>query len=175
MRPAVNGFTLIELMITLSIAAILLTVAVPSFQEMLSNNRMSSSQLLFLNAINAARRAAIDHGATGTICASDGGVTCNTTDWTKGWIVHVDRNGDNALDPSEIIVVKDDLPPTLQIQNVPSNTIVDQIVFSSTGVLTPPGTTLIFYLCESGRSGETGRRINISAGGRARREELTCS
>ena len=92
------GFTLIELMVTVALAAIILTQAVPSFNALVQNNRLISQKNEFISTLNLARSEALKRGTRVTVCASSDQKTCDTTDWEKGWIVFSDRNADAVLD-----------------------------------------------------------------------------
>jgi type IV fimbrial biogenesis protein FimT len=92
------GFTLIELLVTLALAAIILTQAVPSFSNLMQNNRLIAQKNEFLSTLNLARSEAIKRSARVTVCASTDQVTCNTNDWSQGWIVFADLDSDAVLD-----------------------------------------------------------------------------
>jgi len=97
-----HGFTLIELMITLGIAAILLTVAVPSFNTTIKNNRLVTHANLLVSSIGLARSEAVKHGRTATVCVSSDQATCTAeTNWELGWMVWVDLNTNNQPDAGE--------------------------------------------------------------------------
>lgn len=99
MNPAVQpqrGFTLVELMVTLAVLAILVTVAVPSFQGSIRLNRVSTCNNSMLAALNLARSEAIKTRGFADVCASADGIACGT-DWTQGWMVWVDSNRDGVL------------------------------------------------------------------------------
>lgn len=92
------GFTLIELMVTIALAAIILTQAVPSFNALVQNNRLISQKNEFISTLNLARSEALKRGTRVTVCASTDQTTCDTADWEQGWIVFSDRNSDQVLD-----------------------------------------------------------------------------
>ena len=93
------GFSMVELMVALAIAAILATIAVPSFREMLQNQRITTTANDFFAAINLTRSEAIQRGGRADLVpAGDGG------DWAKGWIVFVDQNDNQKPDNGEKII-----------------------------------------------------------------------
>lgn len=93
-----SGFTLIELMVTIALAAIILTQAVPSFHALVQNNRLIAQKNEFISALNLARGEALKRGVRVTVCASNDQANCNTTNWEAGWIIFSDRNGNVSLD-----------------------------------------------------------------------------
>lgn len=83
-----HGFTLIELMVTLIVAVVLLTVAIPSFRGTIQNNRATTIANSLLGALNLARSEAVKRNATVTLCASSNGSSCTTsTNWATGWVM----------------------------------------------------------------------------------------
>jgi len=91
------GFTLLELMITLMLVGILLAVGVPSLKTFRQSNQLVASTNELLSALHIARSEAIKLNTRVSICDSSDGKKCGLTgDWTNGWIVFVDANGDLA-------------------------------------------------------------------------------
>lgn len=83
-----SGFTLIELIISLGVFTIALMVAVPSFQTMILNNRLSTDADLLVNDLNFARMTALNQNGDIKVCPIDSPntTTCGS-DWSVGWIV----------------------------------------------------------------------------------------
>lgn len=88
-----KGFTLIELMVTVAIAAILLMVAVPSMGTFKRNAELTSATNTLLSAINAARGEAMKRGMNAMVIPTNNG-----TDWNTGWVVFVDKDRTQAYD-----------------------------------------------------------------------------
>ena len=89
------GFTLIELMITLAIAVILITLAVPSFSLMIHNSKVTSTTNEFVSALNLARSEALKRSNNVTVCRSNSNFSaCSTVTTenytTNGWLVFPD-------------------------------------------------------------------------------------
>lgn len=82
------AFTLIELMITIAIAAILLALAIPSFSTMLGNNRLAARANSLLTALNFTRSSALAQNTPTQLCpiGAAGSSICGTN-WRAGWIV----------------------------------------------------------------------------------------
>lgn len=97
-----KGFTLIELMVTLAIAVIVLTVGVPSFMATIQNNRITTTVNDFVSDLNLARSEAIKRGSRVTLCKSADGNSCTQSgDWSQGWILFSDPNDDASFNEDE--------------------------------------------------------------------------
>jgi len=92
-----RGLSLIELLVTLSIAVILLTLGVPSFVDMITSNTATGYANDLLGDINYARSEAITRGRRVVVCkgaATAVGSGCAAGNWEDGWKVFVDCNDD---------------------------------------------------------------------------------
>ena len=89
MFKQIRGFTLIELMVTVTVLAIVLGIAVPSFQKLIINNKSLTFGDEFATALNYARSQAVKTSKRVSICASSNGATC-TGSWAQGFIVYQD-------------------------------------------------------------------------------------
>jgi type IV fimbrial biogenesis protein FimT len=86
-----QGFSLIELMVTIAIAGILAAVAAPSMQNMFKTNRVQTEASSFVGDLMLARTEAIKRGQNMSVCVSTDGVNCLTTNtWQSGWIIFLD-------------------------------------------------------------------------------------
>lgn len=85
-----RGFSLIEVLIVISIAAIMATIAVPSLLGFVNQNRLNRTRIMLANDINSARSEAIKSNARYVICPANSSQTdcAITADWaTTGWLV----------------------------------------------------------------------------------------
>ena len=85
----VRAFTLVELMVTIAVLAILATLAAPNLSSVLNNSKVKTSTGDIFNFLQQARTEAVRLGKTVTICGSSDGTTClsaNKTNWSTGLI-----------------------------------------------------------------------------------------
>ena len=89
-----TGFTLVELLTTLSISSMLMAAAVPGFQSLIERNHMAASVNLFISHLYQARSEAVKRERFVTLCPSSDGISCiaDYTQWAKGYIVFVDED-----------------------------------------------------------------------------------
>lgn len=76
----IKGFTFVELMVALLVAAILLTVAIPSFKSFLNRNQLEIVSREIVNALQGAREQAVTLGADMSISQAGNGVSCSHPD-----------------------------------------------------------------------------------------------
>ena len=86
-----RGYTAVELLTTLGVAAIVTALAVPNLQQFMQNNRAAADTNALIGALNIARNEAVTRGTPVSVCASEDGATCSGGDaWSAGWIVFTD-------------------------------------------------------------------------------------
>lgn len=172
-RPA-GGFTLLELMITIAVAAILVGLAVPSFQYVINVGRVTAPANELLAGIQVARMEAIRRGTRTVVCRSNNAdaatPACSTAGgaW-PGWVVFVDTNGNDVLDGGEAILRSGVIaaPAVLNVSNNISN---QRMIFRPDGLArTPAGALLAARLavCVPYASpAENVRDVTVSSGSR---------
>lgn len=94
MRKKLQGFTLVELMVTIVIAGILLTIGIPSLVSVYEGFRTNSNIEKIHNILAFARNQAISYGATVNVCPFASATSCGTsTDWSGGIRVYITSGG----------------------------------------------------------------------------------
>jgi type IV fimbrial biogenesis protein FimT len=166
---AQRGFTLMELMVSITVLGILLAVAVPSFLEIVRNNRLVSQNNEFIGSLNLARSEALKRSGSVSVCASADQATCSgSTDWTTGWIVFNDVTGNGTFDGAdELLQVADAAPAEFTM-----NATRSFVRFASTGMA--PSGIENFELFRSGCTGLHARRINVNMVGRVSTTTVAC-
>jgi len=103
-----SGYTIFELVITMSIVAILASIAVPGFKYVTSSNRIATEVNGLLGDLQFARSEAVKEGQPVTVCASASPYTsCSgSSNWATGWIVFLDTNGDGILQAGTEAVIR---------------------------------------------------------------------
>lgn len=94
-----GGFTLMELIFVMSVAAILLSIALPSYKESIKRSEVSSPYKSLRSTLALAKTEAISRNKSVVVCASDDQASCGN-DWNKGWIAFVDANGNSSFNTS---------------------------------------------------------------------------
>ncbi|MEM1081556.1 MAG: GspH/FimT family pseudopilin [Pseudomonadota bacterium] len=87
-----KGFTFMEIIITILVAAILMTLAVPSFRAAIQNNRLTGEANEIIAAFQFARSEALKRGAPVQVCSSSNGISCGGN-WNQGWIALAELPG----------------------------------------------------------------------------------
>lgn len=102
------GFTLVELMITLLLAAIVLSYGVPAFRNLILNNRQAAYMNDILTSLMLARSEALKRHHSVTVCKSADHLACTTAGgWEQGWIVFDESNTQGtlgAVDAGETVI-----------------------------------------------------------------------
>lgn len=158
----VGGFTLFELMVTLAVAALILSLGVPGFRNFIQNNRATTHTNDLVTALNLGRSEAARRGVTILLCSSSDGATCSgSNDWSSGWIVRrsagavlrtwPERSGGDGV--------------------LTAN--VSQIQFQARGSLAG-GTVPLLQIRLPDCSGDQGRDVSVNMAGRIAVTRVTC-
>lgn len=172
-----SAFTLIELMVTIAIAGILLAIAVPSFSELVSNNRLATQANEFISALSFARTEAIKRGTSVTVCKSADGSSCATSGgWQSGWIIFNDGDRSGTLGAGEAILRSKGAFGSSANTMIGSGSVFsNRLTFTDQGMLdnTTGELSGTISICDSHRN--IARRVVIAVTGRAQIEQGTCT
>lgn len=155
----VSGFTLIELIITLAVGAVVVTIAVPAFTNVIKSNRLTAQVNMFVTSMNYARSEAINRRQNYSVVAENG-------DWTQGWTIQ--DAGGNPVRTSPALHATSHFDTDQGIATftyLPNGRISGGTIGSDVDTLT---------MCDD-RTNERGRQITISPAGRITVVPITCT
>jgi type IV fimbrial biogenesis protein FimT len=164
-KPIQTGVTVLELMITLSITALLLVTGAPALQQFSWNQEIKAATTALQQDLLAARGDAVLNGRIVIACPGTPDDGClGSNDWSGGWIVFPDVNGDRQRQDNELLLRSGGATARVRITGAPSRT---DLRFFPGG--TTPGSNGTIALC--GLAGPAqARKLVVSNIGRVRRD-----
>ena len=157
------GFSLIELMVTVVVLAVVLAIAYPSFTGLINSNRLTGNANEMVAAIQLARSEAVTRNASVVLCRSDDATTCATGAAWNGWITLLQSGGA----PLRVSAVQAPVQVAASA-NITGNN--DRIVFRPDGMARDNAGALLagrFGVCiPTTRPADNQRFVNISGGSR---------
>ena len=158
-----KGFTLLELMITLAIVAIVMAIAVPNMSQFVKNDRLTSYTNALISDLMLARGKAVQRNQPTIVCASSDQATCTGGDFKEGWIVAIDIDNDGTVgNADELIRVQNQIKGDIEYVDGGLNI----IRFDSRGFA--PNTNGQISICDD-RGDNKAKSISISPTGRTSR------
>ena len=162
------GFTVLELMITISVACILLLTAIPSFQQFSRQQSMKAAVGSLQNDLLMGRSEAVARNTRIVACPGEPASGCSgASNWADGWIVFADLNADQQYQADETIVRHGQTPERVHIRGSRGRTGVRFLPNGSA-----PGSNGSITFCGLGGPAEA-RKLIISNLGRIRRDTAT--
>ncbi|PCJ21668.1 MAG: hypothetical protein COB04_02885 [Gammaproteobacteria bacterium] len=163
---ASRGYTLIEMMVTVSIAGVILSLAIPSYNNLVNDEYIAGASNQLLGAMRLARSEAVKRKTQVKVCAGNGGRQCADVNnsWVNGWIVYVDTNNNDAIDDVDT-VIKVMRPAGNSLTITPDANLYNlNVTFFSKGQVSASGN---FAFCDDRGSGFS-RNLRLSLSGRAK-------
>ncbi|GHH52934.1 GspH/FimT family pseudopilin [[Pseudomonas] boreopolis] len=165
----IGGFTLVELMVTVVVLAILSAIAYPSFQGVIRSNRVSSASNEALALLSLARSEAIRNRRGAGVCGSSTGEVCDD-DWAAGMLAWSDADGNGVYQTGETVLRFVAIDPALQSAG-PAAT----VAFDSRGRRRGDVAQEISLQPVSCGEQELRRVLTINASGQIRIQKEACS
>ncbi len=170
-----QGFSLIELMVTIAIAAVLSAIAIPNYKTLMANSRASTYANQLMSDLRYARSIAMLGNTTAGVCqpAAIGSTACdNAATWQKGWSVLL-YNADGTITIKRNFQFNSTLTAVnnegISIAGGTTNT----FSFQGNGMPSPlPTTSYIFTITPTGCS--SGYRITIPVDGQITKTVFAC-
>ena len=182
-----KGFSLIELMVAIALLAIFIGIGIPSFVDMVNNNRSVALANEFMASLNSARAEAVKRGKKVSVCPSSDGSSCaNAAAWSSGWIVFIDTAAtDLASTPvvGSVLSRKAGVPAGAEFSGISSTdaAVANGLSFVRfTGLGTSPlipsdSTSASGFKVKFGRcTGHNARAVKFSRSGRISVSRLPC-
>lgn len=183
-RVNVKGFTLVELMVTISVLAILLAIAIPSFSGAIARNAVAGHVNGFIGDARYARTEAIKRGANVTMCRTDNpeaaAPACNivvaaippavtkNSDWSGGWLIFVDTDNDGAYKTASSDILLRVQPAQDRSGGMTSTVTYDYFTYNAIGKVSNNGTITASPKGSLSGESEYQRRLKIDTVGRIR-------
>lgn len=174
MLPRQRGFTLVELIITVIVAAVLAAIAVPNMSVFVKNNARAARLNSMVTALNYARAEAVDRNVRVTLCKSAAFADCDAVgngEFENGWIVFIDGGVLGTVDGADEIlrVFQPDMGgvATMRGRNGIAGAALGQVTYRGNGFpLALPAST-IFNYCDD-RGVAQARAIRVATSGHLR-------
>ena len=131
-----TGFTLYELMVTITVIGVILSIGIPSFSEFTQNSRLAGTSNDLLSSFQVARSEAARSKSNITICASDNSLDANANcagTFNDGWIIFIDIDGDLNRAGAGENILRAHAAPASGV-TITTNAGADYFAFAGTGL-----------------------------------------
>jgi type IV fimbrial biogenesis protein FimT len=156
------GFTLLEILITVTILTLVMAIGVPSMRDFVKNDRLVTQINTMVGHLAYARSEAVLRHLPVVVCASSNLTSCSNGSWTDGWIIFVDTDNNSDFSAGEDMLRQYE---GLSGGNTMTNTVGSIVIYDKRGFA--PDSVGSFTLCDD--RGDTHKKsITISGTGRVR-------
>lgn len=166
-----SGISVVELVVSLAVVAILATTGVPAFSSFIQTNRISESAFDLLGTINLARTEAVNRRTRVVLCRSAnptaGTPSCGGSEhvWTTGWLVFASGDGNNTYEVGTDTLLGIGLVHSSSLTVITNSVSNNNLEYNPDGTTNESGGTARFAVCDK-RGGAFGRQINVPPHGR---------
>ena len=171
-----SGFSVVELVITLVLLAVLLTVGAPAFNNIFEDNALAGTANRFITSLTLARSEAVARNKNVIMCrlnASSNGCS-SSGNWEDGWVIWADIDGDGTLEEPnqdgdfEVLDSEPALDAGYTIRAI-NNQFTNRITFSPIGEASGNGGSQqeIFRICDPENDNDKARLIYLNGVGNA--------
>jgi type IV fimbrial biogenesis protein FimT len=151
-QRAVPGYSLLELLVTLSLLGGIALLAGPAYERFLAQYRLRSQAHALAGTLNLARSEAVKRGLRVNVCPSTDGTTCDDVGFEAGWLLHVDADNQGQPDPGERPLRSEpQAPPGITIRG--NRPVADFVSYTAYGHARRPNGALqmgTFTVCSPG-------------------------
>lgn len=157
------GFSLVELIVIVAVLAIVTSIALPSFRNMVRSNRLTATGNELNAVLQGARMEAIRLNGRVDVCPSTDGATCGGGDWQHVIVVSRKNGSDEVL--RDVVLPGSDISITPSGSIAATNLVWYQADgFARMGAATSPARAGTFSVCAAGLSGNNARNVQINMG-----------
>ena len=173
-----GGFSVVEVMVALAIAAILLAVGASAMGSFVKNNRVQGKTSELLRSLHFARSEAAKRKVRVVLCPSaDPFATTpscggTTSTWTTGYLVFASGDSNNTYQQETDALLRIGRAAGRNLTVITNSTSNKNLAYNADGTINEDGNTARFAICDN-RGGEVGRQINVAPVGRAALEKGT--
>lgn len=144
LRMNSSGFTLIELMVTIAVLAIIVGIAAPSISTQLANQRVKSTATNIENALKEAKAESIIRRQNITVAYNSTLKTITITGRSNAVIATYNVNSQSSI--------SQDITPTS----------VTQVIFQPNKMVSGAGTEVVYTICDDGSTNETPKQVTVN-------------
>jgi type IV fimbrial biogenesis protein FimT len=169
------GFTFTELLATIALGGMLLSIGIPSMAALTASSRVFSASSDFMASLIFTRGEAMKRHSRVVMCKSADGQLCTPIgSWQQGWIVFVDSNGDGDRAPTEpLLQVRQPLAASLHF--TATSPVAKYVSYASNGATLLVGGGFqagTLTVCSQSNGTTSGRQVILNANGRPRTQKV---